>query len=106
MTRMAACTDSYLLLPAAISLIGAGPPLLQGGKYSASHVLDILRGSKSQKVTSSGHQNLPGYGVGKALNKTDCERLLRKLVTSSILEEETFRQGPPSFVVCAIVHLW
>lgn len=69
------------------------PLSLQGGKQSAAHVLDVFRGSKCAKVTAAGHHELPGYGAGKGLAKTDGERLLRKLVIAGVLEEETFRRG-------------
>ncbi|GFR41611.1 hypothetical protein Agub_g2336, partial [Astrephomene gubernaculifera] len=63
-----------------------------GQRWSASHVVDVFRGSQSKEVKAAGHANLPLHGVGKSMTKADAQRLLRKLLALNVLVEETFRQ--------------
>ena len=48
-------------------------------KFGQNHVIDILRGSKNQKIKQFGHNNLSVYGIGEHLSKNEwsaiCDRL-------------------------------
>ena len=48
-------------------------------KFGQNHIIDILRGSKNQKVKQFGHENLTVYGIGSSLSKNEwsaiCDRL-------------------------------
>ncbi len=49
-------------------------------KFGQNHIIDILRGSKNQKIKQFGHENLSVYGIGSSLSKNEwsaiCDRLL------------------------------
>jgi len=48
---------------------------------------DIFKGSKSNKITSAGHDELLQHGAGKELDKVDIERIAFHLIAEKILEE-------------------
>ena len=51
-----------------------------GQVFGKNYAIDILRGSKEQKILANGHDTLSVYGIGKTLSKQQwlvvCERLL------------------------------
>ena len=51
-----------------------------GEKFGANHVIDILRGSKSQKVLEFEHEKLPTYGIGSEWSKDQWQQLSRLLI--------------------------
>ncbi len=56
-----------------------------GEIYGAIHIVDILRGSKAQKVITNNHQNLTTYGIGKDLSKEQWLSLSRQFVQKNLL---------------------
>ncbi|EFJ41406.1 hypothetical protein VOLCADRAFT_68317 [Volvox carteri f. nagariensis] len=40
-----------------------------GQKWSASHVVDVFRGSQAKEIKAAGHTELPLHGAGKSLQK-------------------------------------
>ena len=56
-----------------------------GQRFGAAHVIDILRGSETEKITRFGHHRLPVFGVGKARGKNDWRSLLRQMVATGLL---------------------
>jgi ATP-dependent DNA helicase RecQ len=57
-----------------------------GQRFGAGHIVDILRGSKSEKVTRAGHERLPTFGLGAKRNKSDWHTLIRQLVAAGYLQ--------------------
>ncbi|XP_071729839.1 ATP-dependent DNA helicase Q-like 4A [Rutidosis leptorrhynchoides] len=57
-------------------------------QYSASHILDVYRGSMSQIVKRNKHDALRLHGAGKHLAKEEASRVLRHLVVEEILVED------------------
>ncbi|XP_071736867.1 ATP-dependent DNA helicase Q-like 4A [Rutidosis leptorrhynchoides] len=57
-------------------------------QYSASHILDVYRGSMSQIVKRNKHDSLRLHGAGKHLAKEEASRVLRHLVVEEILVED------------------
>lgn len=45
-------------------------------------------GAKTQKLLAAGHNNLELYGKGQSMNRSNAERLLRKLVLDQYLQED------------------
>ncbi|GLI70849.1 hypothetical protein VaNZ11_015864, partial [Volvox africanus] len=82
--------ESRDLTPLAVQLVDL--IRCMGQRWSASHVVDVFRGSQAKEVKAAGHADLPLHGVGKSLQKGDAQRLLRKLLTMNVLNEQTFRQ--------------
>ena len=56
-----------------------------GQRFGAAHVIDILRGSESEKIVRFGHHRLPVFGVGKVRGKNDWRSLIRQLVATGFL---------------------
>lgn len=52
-----------------------------GQTFGPTHVIDVLRGSKSNKVTEKGHQDLSVYGIGKDRPKDHWNSILRQLLS-------------------------
>ena len=56
--------------------------------FGAGHIIDILRGSKSQKVKNFGHQDLSTYAIGKDFSKTEWFFLSRQFVQKGLLAQD------------------
>ncbi len=62
-----------------------------GQFFGANHIIDVLRGSRSEKVLSRGHGNLSTYGIGKDYTKRQWLHLSRQLVQQDVLfKDEEF----------------
>lgn len=57
-------------------------------KFGAGHIMDILRGSQSQKVLRFGHEKLSTYGIGKMYSVKQWRHLFRQLVQKGALVQE------------------
>ena len=64
-----------------------------GERFGAAHVIDILRGTETDKVARAGHQRLPTFGVGAARNKNEWRSLIRQLVASGFLRLDIAGHG-------------
>lgn len=49
-------------------------------RFGAAHLIDILTGSKNQKIRDSGHDRLKVYGIGKEHDKKFWRRLIDDLI--------------------------
>ncbi|GAB5098864.1 DNA helicase RecQ [Caballeronia sp. LZ001] len=56
-----------------------------GFHFGAGHLIDILRGSRSEKVLQRGHENLSTFGVGAALSEPEWRAVFRQLVAFGYL---------------------
>ena len=56
-----------------------------GERFGAAHVIDILRGTETEKITRAGHGRLPTFGVGAARGKNEWRSLIRQLVATGFL---------------------
>jgi len=56
-----------------------------GARYGAAHVIDILRGSETEKVLASGHNDLAVFGAGAARRKPEWQALIRQMTGSGFL---------------------
>ena len=57
-----------------------------GSRFGATHVVDVLLGSESEKIERYGHQDLSVYGIGGELNRQQWMDLARRLTASGYLE--------------------
>ena len=53
--------------------------------YGAGHIIDVLRGSQSAKVTDRGHHRLSVFAIGKELPKEHWNSILRQLLNSGYI---------------------
>lgn len=57
-------------------------------RYGATHITDILRGSKAKKVLENGHNELSTYGIGEEFSKDQWVQLSRLLVRKDFLTKD------------------
>jgi len=58
-------------------------------RFGMSHIIDVLRGSKGQKVLQYNHDKLTTYGIGKDRNADDWRLLGRSLLHQGLLGQTT-----------------
>jgi len=59
-----------------------------GQRFGVNHVIDVLRGSESERIRQCGHDRLTTYGIGKDLDATTWRSVFRQLVACGLLEVE------------------
>jgi ATP-dependent DNA helicase RecQ len=59
----------------------------RGQRFGAAHIIEILRGAKSERVLSRGHESLSVYGIGKQRSIEDWRTLARALLHQGLIEE-------------------
>jgi ATP-dependent DNA helicase RecQ len=59
-----------------------------GERFGAGHVIDVLRGSKKERILQLGHDRLSTYGIGAAQSQEYWGGLLRHLVQQGYLEQD------------------
>jgi ATP-dependent DNA helicase RecQ len=74
-----------------------------GEFFGAGHIVDVLRGSNSQKVLKFGHENLSTYGIGTAFSARQWHHIARQLIQKGLLsydyEHGTLKLTPKSWEV-------
>lgn len=58
-------------------------------RFGMTHIIDVLRGSRKQKIEQYGHHLLSTYGIGKDKNAQDWKMLGRSLLHQGLLDETT-----------------
>jgi ATP-dependent DNA helicase RecQ len=53
--------------------------------YGAGHVIDVIRGSQSQKIQDKGHDTLSVFGIGKDKPKEHWNSVLRQLLNLNLI---------------------
>ena len=56
-----------------------------GERFGAAHIIDVLRGTATEKVANAGHDRLPTFGIGAARKKEEWRSLIRQLVSAGFL---------------------
>jgi ATP-dependent DNA helicase RecQ len=56
-----------------------------GERFGAIHIVDVLRGKTTAKVTQFNHQRLEVFGIGQLRSRQDWQSLIRQLVGGGIL---------------------
>ncbi|WP_299940644.1 DNA helicase RecQ [uncultured Microbulbifer sp.] len=64
-----------------------------GQRFGASHVIDVLRGSRNEKVRKFGHDQLSTHGIGKDLATSEWRAVMRQLIVRGYLEVTGEFQG-------------
>ncbi|MBN1614375.1 MAG: DNA helicase RecQ [Deltaproteobacteria bacterium] len=59
-----------------------------GESFGAGHIIDVLRGSTSQKVLKFGHDRLSTYGIGKSYSAQQWRHLSRQCIQKGLLNYE------------------
>ncbi len=58
-------------------------------KFGTNHIIDVLRGSKSEKVIRRRHHELSTYGIGKDKSVEEWKILARSLLHQGLVDETT-----------------
>jgi ATP-dependent DNA helicase RecQ len=56
-----------------------------GISFGAGHVMDIVRGKKTEKVAQFGHERLSTFGIGAEFSETQLRGILRQLIATGAL---------------------
>jgi ATP-dependent DNA helicase RecQ len=56
-----------------------------GISFGVGHIMDILRGKKTEKVTQFGHETISTFGIGATLSETQLRSVLRQLIANGAL---------------------
>ncbi len=68
-----------------------------GQRFGAAHVIDVLRGSDTEKVRRFGHDSLSTWAIGAAREKREWLGIFRQLVAGNVLEADAERHGALRF---------
>ncbi|MEO6102560.1 MAG: DNA helicase RecQ [Pseudoxanthomonas sp.] len=60
-----------------------------GQRFGAVHLIDVLRGSESERIRQFDHDKLSTYGIGKDLDAKSWRGVFRQLVATGLLEVDT-----------------
>jgi len=64
-----------------------------GQRFGVKHVVDVLLGVETDKITQYGHDQLPTYGIGKSLDNNQWSSVFRQLVARGFLCVDMERFG-------------
>ena len=67
--------------------------LRTGESYGAGHLVDILTGSMTEKVRARRHDQLPTFGVGRELSKTEWGTVFRQMMGRDFVRPDPERHG-------------
>ncbi len=59
-----------------------------GETFGTNHVIDVLRGSQSQKVLKFGHEKLSTYGIGKDYSKKQWFHMSRQFLRKGLMKQD------------------
>ncbi|HFQ93600.1 MAG TPA: DNA helicase RecQ [Anaerolineae bacterium] len=59
-----------------------------GEYFGASHIIDVLRGSRSQKVLKRRHDRLSTYNIGGEFSKKEWQYLARQFIQQGLLAQD------------------
>jgi len=59
-----------------------------GEMFGAAHVIDVLRGSRSQRVVARGHDRLSTHGIGTQFSKDEWRELARQFIEQGLVEPD------------------
>ncbi|MCL4108897.1 UNVERIFIED_CONTAM: hypothetical protein GTU68_008092 [Idotea baltica] len=62
-------------------------------RFGVNHLVDVLRGGKTEKINQFGHDKLTAYGVGKDLDNNQWRSVFRQLVARGLLNVDLDRFG-------------
>lgn len=67
--------------------------LRTGESFGAGHLIDILLGTKTEKVLARNHDTLPTFGVGKDLKRVEWQAVFRQMMGHDLMRPDPERHG-------------
>ena len=64
-----------------------------GQRFGAGHLIDILLGKATEKITRFGHDQLPTFGVGRDIDEHAWRGIFRQLVAAGLLQADLTEYG-------------
>jgi ATP-dependent DNA helicase RecQ len=64
-----------------------------GQRFGAGHLIDVLRGRATERVTELGHDQLPTFGVGADLDEAHWRSVIRQLVATGLVIPDVAQYG-------------
>ncbi len=64
-----------------------------GQRFGAGHLIDVLRGRRNERVLQLGHDRLPTFGIGHALDDNHWRSVLRQLVALGLVSPDLSAYG-------------
>ncbi|MDT8438886.1 MAG: DNA helicase RecQ [Wenzhouxiangellaceae bacterium] len=64
-----------------------------GQRFGAGHVIDVLRGADTERITSLGHDRLSTFGIGKDIDTTTWRSVIRQLLALGHLQPDPEGHG-------------
>jgi ATP-dependent DNA helicase RecQ len=59
-----------------------------GERYGATHIVDVLRGAETEKITAAGHDRVESFGVGASRKTAEWRSLVRQLTAAGLLDHD------------------
>ena len=69
-----------------LALLVTGAIYETGERFGQAHIIEVLRGSNSEKITKFRHNSLDCHGSGRDLAKSQWQSLIRQMVAGNYLE--------------------
>src|SRR6056297_1237700 len=67
--------------------------LRTGESFGTGHLVDVLSGTKTEKVTTRGHDRLPTFGVGRATGRGVWQAIFRQMMAADLVRPDAERHG-------------
>jgi ATP-dependent DNA helicase RecQ len=64
-----------------------------GQRFGAAHIIDVLRGTPTEKVSAAGHDSLPTFGVGAETARREWQSIIRQMVAAGHLRLDVQSYG-------------
>jgi ATP-dependent DNA helicase RecQ len=59
-----------------------------GERFGVNYVVDVLRGSRSQRILQRGHDELSTYGIGREFSKKHWQNLARQFIQQGLVKQD------------------
>ncbi|WP_102110415.1 DNA helicase RecQ [Oceaniglobus roseus] len=73
--------------------MGLSAILRTGESFGAGHLIDIVMGNATDKVTQRGHERLPTFGVGRDYSKSQWQAIFRQMMGRDLIRPDPERHG-------------
>ena len=64
-----------------------------GNRFGAAHIVNVLRGSKNEKIIQFNHDALPTFGVGAERAQREWHSIIRQMVAAGLLDIDVAGYG-------------
>ncbi|WP_289043970.1 DNA helicase RecQ [uncultured Aliiroseovarius sp.] len=88
------CATPPDLFDGTVDVMKALSAILRTGEYfGAGHLIDILRGTMTDRIRDRGHDQLPTFGVGKDHDKRMWQAIFRQMLGLDLVRPDPERHG-------------